>query len=154
MKQTVLALLCLCMAATAHAQKKTPVRTGAETPLGDTRYSISLPGDYTLETMQGPDFDVYYLRPKDSLVEASYTGGIYFGNHPSDDKPSGNCRTEKIKSSFLNAARDFTLTTCEEYDVQTVVNTGDENYIHAFGHGKSRADVDKLLKIYATLRRH
>lgn len=130
-----------------------------ERQLGRSIFFISIPPDYTIDVTEGEDFKVYYFSPVDTTVEASFNGGIYFGNHPSGfSKDYDSCKTENSKSKILYQDADWTIYNCNgRYSVQTVIDNyksqGWDNSIHAFGHAKSKADLIKLMTVFKTLKR-
>lgn len=129
-----------------------------ESRLGGTQYYISLPKDYKLEESQGTDFTVYYFQPSDTTVKKFFAGGIYFGAYPSEFKPVDNtCTTEKLSGKLLDIETEWTLHSCNDsYQIQSVVEKApDLGYIekvHAFGHGYSRKEINKLLSVFSTLK--
>lgn len=130
-----------------------------ETQIGDIDFYISIPKGYTIKENRGPDFSVYYFFPKDTTKTEALTGGMYFGNHPSQiEKSIDSCKTTKIKSSILNKDAEWTSIECKSrFSTQTIVESGStegwNNYVHAFANSSSEADLKKVLKIFKTLKK-
>ena len=130
-----------------------------ERQIGESNYYISIPKDYTLEATDGPDFSVYYFYPIDTTIIANFSGGFYFGNHPSQFPPdSGSCKINNSKSKILDENADWTIYNCnDEYAIQTIIDSksgeGWNEFIHAFGRASSTADRNKLLTIFTTMKK-
>jgi hypothetical protein len=131
----------------------------SEKQIGDSKFVISLPNDYAITCKNGEDFSVYYFHPIDSTKTASFFGGIYFGNFPSEFKPSNNnCRTEWIEGRIIDVFMVWKVYDCNDaFSIQTIVNNknnyGWDEQIHVFGNCKVKADLDKMLLIYSTLKK-
>jgi hypothetical protein len=130
----------------------------SEKRIGDSKFKISLPRDYSIKEKRGEDFSVYYFNPIDSTNKDSLSGGIYFGNYPSEFKPDNDsCKIEKINSKLLNHSAEWKVYDCNnQFSLQTIVtndkNEGWDELIHAFGSCKSKEDLIKLLLIYSTMK--
>ena len=139
-----------------HSTKKVAL---IEKQIGDSDFYISVPGDYSITTSNGPDFSVYYFSPADTSVKGKLTGGLYFGNFPHEfEADNDSCKIEKLKGKILNNIQDWTVFNCQEdYSIQTI--TGNEKVegwnqrIHAFGNAKNKDDLQLILDIYSTLRK-
>jgi len=122
-------------------------------------YKISIPRDYSIKEKEGPDFTVFYFAPTDTTVKDKFSGGIYFGNYPSKfGSPNDTCKSEIITGDILDGHTDWTVYTCgKDFSIQTITASksgqGWNNRIHAFGHGKSKSELFKMLKIYSTLKK-
>ncbi len=130
-----------------------------ERQIGESNYYISIPTDYTIEEIDGPDFSVYYFYPTDTTIVANFSGGFYFGNHPSQFPPdSDSCKTDNSKSKILDENADWTIYNCnDKYAIQTIIdNKSSEGWnerIHAFGRANSTKDLNKLLTIFTTMKK-
>jgi hypothetical protein len=130
-----------------------------EKQIGDTNYYISIPKTHTIKENRGPDFSVYYFYPADTTAKAGFSGGLYFGNHPSQFEVSNDsCKTEKFKSKILNKNTDWTRINCKgKFSIQTIVESGSDEgwnqYIHAFANANSKADLKKVLTIFETIKK-
>ncbi|MTH16356.1 hypothetical protein [Flavobacterium sp. LC2016-01] len=130
-----------------------------EKQIGETNYYISIPKKYTIKENRGPDFSVYYFYPTDTTATAAFSGGFYFGNHPSQFGPSSDsCKTEKIKRKILNKTADWTVYNCKDiYSIQSIVESGSNEgwnqYIHAFANANSAADLKKVFLIMETMKK-
>jgi hypothetical protein len=130
-----------------------------EKQIGDINYFISIPKNYTIKENRGPDFSVYYFYPTDTTAKAAFSGGLYFGNHPSQfEVSSDSCKTEKFKSKILNKNADWTSYNCQgKFSIQTIVESGSgegwNEYIHAFAGASSTADLKKVLVIFKTIKK-
>lgn len=130
-----------------------------ERQLEKSKFFISIPADYTIEVKDGADFYVCYFYSADTNVEASFNGGIYFGNHPDGfSKDGDSCKTENTKSTILYQNADWKIYNCnEKYSVQTIIENykteGWDDLIHAFGHANSKADLIKLMTVFKTIKR-
>lgn len=130
-----------------------------EKQIGESNYYISVPTDYTIKTTDGPDFSVYYFYLRDTTMKANFSGGFYFGNHPSQFPPdSDSCKTENSKSKILNENADWTIYNCKDkYSVQTIIDSKSgeawSESIHAFGNANSKTDLNKLLSIFKTMKK-
>ena len=129
-----------------------------EKQIGNSNFYISIPTDYSIKENRGPDFSTFYIIPTDTTIKGDFSCGLYFGNFPSLFPPdNNNCKTETVKSEILNKNKEWTVYVYgNDYSIQTIVenkkNEGWNEKVHAFGHGKSVTEVDKILKIYSTLR--
>jgi hypothetical protein len=127
--------------------------------VGSLKYWISIPTGFEITEREGPDFSVYYFVQSDTTKKSKFSGGMYFGNYASKFPPNNDsCKVETINSKILDQNSDWTLYECQGvYSVQTIVasNSGEgwNNEIHAFGHGGSKNDLFKILKIYSTLHK-
>ena len=63
------------------------IKSLGEKQLGKSKYSIFLPTDYAIGETNGEDFSVYYFYPADTTNHTGFSGGIYFGSHPSQFLP-------------------------------------------------------------------
>ncbi|MFY9311036.1 MAG: hypothetical protein WAQ28_18480 [Bacteroidia bacterium] len=175
MKSTLSTLLCLPLffvlascsdsmkdAQTADTETQTDSTTRillTEVPVGKSNYLISIPENYVLTENEGPDFYVYYINPSDSTDTLSFTAGMYFGNHPSKFKPlNDSCITDVMNGIILESNTDWTVYNCKgSYSAQTIADSkSDEGWnalVHAFGNGRSEADVHQVIDIFATLRK-
>jgi hypothetical protein len=130
-----------------------------EKQIGQSNYYISIPKDYTLEASDGPDFSVYYFYPTDTAIVANYSGGFYFGNHPSQFPPENvSCKTDNSKSKILEKNTDWTIYNCKnKYSIQTIIDSksaeGWNKFIHAYGSSNSKTDLNKLLNIFSTMKK-
>lgn len=130
-----------------------------EKQIGDTNYYISIPKKYTIRENRGPDFSVYYFYPADTTAKAGFSGGLYFGNHPSQfEASSDSCKTEKFKSKILDKNSEWTRINCKgKFSIQTIVESGSDEgwnqYIHAFAGAASSADLKKVLTIFETIKK-
>ena len=61
-----------------------------ENQIGRSDYYISIPANYSIKETIGPDFSVYYFFPKDTNIKATFSGGLYFGNHPNKFEPDND----------------------------------------------------------------
>ncbi|MBS1542513.1 MAG: hypothetical protein JST14_02670 [Bacteroidetes bacterium] len=122
-------------------------------------YYISMPNKYSITEKEGPDFSVFYFADSGTTSATSISGGMYFGNFPSEFPPkSDSCKVRTMDSQILGNKSSWTIYECDrEFAIQTIVesNSGEgwNSQIHAFGHGKSKEDLDKILAIYSTLRK-
>jgi len=126
-----------------------------EQPVGETGHFISLPVGYKLRSTQGPDFTVYYFLPADSLQSPEYSGGMYFGWHPSLFGPQYEpCDHDSLTSPALGADRQWQAYQCNDtlFFIETIVNAGEDMQIHLFGHALHEKNRNKLLDIYSTFR--
>jgi len=130
-----------------------------EKQIGESNYYISIPKDYTIKATDGPDFSVYYFYPTDTTIVANYSGGFYFGNHPSQfPLDSVSCKTDNSKSKILGENTDWTIYNCNnKYSIQTIIDSksgeGWNEFIHAFGSSNSKTDLNKLLNIFTTMKK-
>jgi hypothetical protein len=63
-----------------------------------------------------------------------------------------------MKGDILNENAEWTVFQCSaDYSIQAIISNqyskGWNSEIHAFGHGSSKNEINKLLKIYATLNK-
>lgn len=139
--------------------KQTFLDSLVEEQIGGMNYYISLPINFSIEKKEGPDFSVFYFANTDTTAANSFSGGMYFGNHPSEFPPENDsCKVETIDSKILAESSTWTVYKCNgEFLAQTIVDSrSDErwnNQIHVFGHAKKEVDLDKVLAIYSTLRK-
>ena len=132
----------------------------SETPLEGMGFAISIPGNYKIDQHQGEDFTVFYFSPKDSGSMNSYSGGVYFGNFPSEFGFSlDSCQSQKIQDVLLGRRVDWKLYSCaDSYLFETVIdnqpNHGWDEKIHAFGQCKNEGDIKKILFIFSTLKQN
>ena len=130
-----------------------------ERQLGKSHYWISIPADYFIDVLEGPDFDVYYFLPTDTTAQTLFMAGVYFGNHPSKFNPDNDsCKTEKEQSEIFGENVEWTLYNCNgKYSIQTIVDSKSgepwNEYIHAFGRANSIAELPKLFDIFRTIRK-
>ena len=129
-----------------------------EQQLGKSRYWISIPPDYFIDVLEGPDFEVYYFLPTDTTIQSLFMAGVYFGNHPNKyNADNDSCNTEKNNSEILGKNAQWTLYNCNgEYSIQTIIDSKSgkywNEYIHAFGRANSIAELPKLFDIFRTMR--
>lgn len=130
----------------------------SETPLEGMGFTISIPENYKIDQHQGEDFIVFYITPKDTGSMNSYSGGVYFGNFPSEFGFShDSCQSQKIQADLLGRRVDWKLYSCtDSYLFETVIenqpNHGCDEKIHAFGKCKYEWDIKKILFIFSTLK--
>ncbi|MBC6490712.1 hypothetical protein ACFSQD_16885 [Flavihumibacter stibioxidans] len=142
----------------SHANNGSNIKL-TEKPVGESGYVISVPIDYSITTSNGPDFSVYYFSPTDTTVKGKLSGGLYFGNFPHEfDADNDSCKTETLMGKILNTLQEWMVFNCqEEYSIQTIADNkkgeGWNQRIHAFGHSKSRDELQTILDIYSTLRK-
>ena len=129
-----------------------------EKQIGTTNYFISVPKDFEIQEEEGIDFTVFYFVDSDTL-QSNLNGGLYFGNYPGlfPQQPD-SCNSETVKSKILGNNSTWTIYYCQgEYLVETIVENkeseGWNDRIHAFGHGRSREDIYKILRMYSTFHR-
>ncbi|QQR55565.1 hypothetical protein IPG41_03355 [Candidatus Peregrinibacteria bacterium] len=130
-----------------------------EKPIGESGYVLSIPADYSITTSDGPDFSVYYFSSTDTTIKNKLSGGLYFGNHPSEfEADNANCKTETLTGKILDNMQAWTVYNCQsDFSIQTIVDNnkgeGWNQKVHAFGHAKSNDDLQTILEIYSTLRK-
>ena len=130
-----------------------------EQQLGKSHYRISIPADYSIKIMEGADFEVYYIEPVDTTIQAMFAAGIYFGNNPSEFKPDNDsCKAENPKSKILGKNAEWKLYNCNgKYFIQTTIDSKSgefwNEYIHAFGNTSSITELPKLFDIFKTMRK-
>jgi hypothetical protein len=125
-----------------------------EKQLPNTKFFISIPADYFIREQEGPDFSLYYFLPTDTLKPSKYSGGLYLGYAPSEFQPD-SCKAYIQKSVILKSNREWTINNCKEgYTIQTIVSDNKDSglKIHAFGNSKNKEDINKVLKIFSTLK--
>ena len=120
-------------------------------------YYISIPNNYSIKTVCGEDFYVYYFQPTDTSVQAPFTAGVYFGNHPSEFK-SDSCNMETQESKILGKNIKWTVSNCNgKYNIQTIIDSQSRwnrnEFIHAFGNANSLEELHKLFVIFQTMRK-
>lgn len=159
------ALLSFMFLSCNNSNQKTDILTQnfldslVEKQVGQLSYYISIPAKYNLTEKEGPDFSVFYFADSDTTAMTGFSGGMYFGNHPSEFPPGNDlCNVRTIESPILGSNSSWTIYECDgEFAVQTIVDSksgkGWNSQIHVFGHGKSKEDLDKILAIYSTLRK-
>jgi hypothetical protein len=130
-----------------------------ENQIGETNYYISIPNDYDIKEKEGPDFSVFYFTSKDTTKDASFSGGLYFGNFSQTfPPPNDSCKVETIKSKIFDNNANWTVFECSgDYSVQTIISNkhseGWNNQIHAFGQAGNINGIYKLLEVYSTLNK-
>ncbi|MNX39411.1 hypothetical protein D3C86_697710 [compost metagenome] len=144
---------------TKHIVENPYLKELTEKQIGESNYYISIPKKYSIKENRGPDFSVYYFYPTDTTATAAFSGGFYFGNHPSLFGTAGDsCKTEKIKSKILNKNADWTVYNCKgNYSIQSIIESGSNEgwnqYIHAFAAANSAADLKKVFLILGTMKK-
>jgi hypothetical protein len=144
---------------TKHIIENPYLKELTEKQIGESNYYISIPKKYSIKENRGPDFSVYYFYPTDTTATAAFSGGFYFGNHPSLFGTAGDsCKTEKIKSKILNKNADWTVYNCKgKYSIQSIIESGSNEgwnqYIHAFAAANSAADLKKVFLILGTMKK-
>jgi hypothetical protein len=134
-------------------------KTLTTTQIPGLKYSIGLPGGYIIKKSKGPDFSVYYFYPADTTNTTGFEGGFYMGNNPAlFPAANDSCKEQKTKAYLFGNNENWTLNDCNgKYQVQLITNSNSGTdwpaYIHAFGNCKSKAELDKLLEVYATLQK-
>ena len=127
------------------------------TSIGSTGLKIDLPFDIKLIPSIGPDFEVYYLVPKDSSKTLNYGGGLYLGNHPSlFPRTDSTCELAFIASPIFDSLANWDAAICDSFtSVQIIRATpsgiGWMEYAHAFGGASSDSNLMKVMKIFSTL---
>ena len=128
-----------------------------ENKLGNTGFCISIPNAYKVDESIGPDFNVYYFYPADTTAKVYFSGGVYFGNYPSEfNTENDSCKLEKVKAKILNIDNEWKVLNCNgEFSIQTIVENekkvGWDEKIHAFGYAKLETEMNKLFYIFSTL---
>ncbi len=143
---------------TKHIPENPYLKQLTEKQIGETNYYISIPKKYTIKENRGPDFSVYYFYPTDTTAAAAFSGGFYFGNHPSLFEPSDSCKTEKIQRKILKKNTEWTVYNCKgKYSIQSIVESGSSKgwnqYIHAFASANSAADLKNIFLILETMKK-
>lgn len=144
---------------TKHIPENPYLKQLTEKQIGDSNYYISIPKKYTIKENRGPDFSVYYFYPTDTTATAAFSGGFYFGNHPSRfESASDSCKTEKMQRKILNKNADWTVYNCKgKYSIQSIIESGSNEgwnqYIHAFASANSAADLKKVFLILGTMKK-
>ena len=129
------------------------------TSIGESNYLISIPANYKITETEGPDFTVYYFNSSDSTDTVSFSGGMYFGNHPSKFKPANDsCITDVLTGSILESNAEWTVYNCKGlYSVQAIAESKSGEHwnelVHAFGNGTSDTDIELIIDIFATLKK-
>ena len=129
-----------------------------EQRIGESNYYISLPENYAIKKTQGIDFSVYYFLAIDTTQKTNFSGGLYFGNFPSQFGPANDsCKITTVRSKILKKISKWTIYICQgDYTLQTIVEIKDNKdwneLIHAFGRANYEDDINKVLYIYSTLR--
>ncbi|WP_293901792.1 hypothetical protein [Sphingobacterium sp. UBA5670] len=135
------------------------IKSLEERQLGESKYSIYLPTDYAIGETNGEDFSVYYFNPADTTNHTGFSGGLYFGNHPSQfPAKSKSCKTEHLKNEIFDQDVSWTIYNCNgDYSIQSIIYSksgeGWNEMIHMFGNAKSTKDLDKLLFIFKTMKK-
>ena len=156
---TIIAILFACRGKSDSDQTDdTFIKSLTERRIKETNFYISLPIDYSIKENEGPDFTVHYFSPTDTTVKANFSGGFYIGYAPREFRPfNDSCKAEIIKGEILNDSNDWTVYSCNgKYSIQVIVRSksleGWKSKIHAFGQGASKNEIDKIFKIYSTLK--
>ena len=129
-----------------------------EVQVGQMDYLISIPKNYSIKEREGPDFSVFYFADSDTTALPDFAGGMYFGNYPNKFPAlNDSCKVRTQESEILGKNSTWTIFECNgQFSAQTIIDSkSDEGWndkIHAFGHGRSKEDLEKLLAIYSTLR--
>ncbi|QRY60430.1 hypothetical protein [Sphingobacterium siyangense] len=135
------------------------IKSLEERQIGGSKYSVFLPTDYAIKETNGGDFSIYSFYPTDTTNHTGFSGGFYFGNHPSQfPAKSKSCKTAYLKSEILDQNVKWTIYNCNgNYLIQTITNSksgeGWNELIHIFGNAKSTKDLDKLLFIFTTIKK-
>lgn len=131
------------------------ISTLTEICIDSSRYYIALPPDYSLSTSHGPDFDVHYFFPIDTLVIPKYSGGIYFGGYPDlSGEANQTCKKDLINDMFMGDKTKWDCYACDSfYTIETVKEEDSYLKIHAFGVAATKRDMYKLLDIFSTFRK-
>lgn len=135
------------------------LKTLVERQIGKSNYYISLPKDYVIEETNGEDFSVYHFHPADSTKKEDFSGGFYFGNHPSQFPPDNkSCTTENKKNRILAQNSNWTVYNCNgNYAIQTIIDSkSGENWnelLHLFGNAQSNKNLNNLLFIFTTMKK-
>jgi len=154
-----IALLASCKNSNSNSDNVTKGFLDSLTEKQILNYKISIPSDYSIKESEGADFTVFHLAPTDTTIKHKFSGGIYFGNYPNKfSSPSGTCKNEIIKGDILDGYAYWAVYNCDgDFSVQTITASksgqGWNNQIHAFGRGKSKSEIFKILKIYSTLKK-
>lgn len=148
-------LLFLVLAATAGAQKKTPF---VPHKVDGTHFTLGLPADYSLKKSDGIDFSVFYFSPADTTRINAFGGGFYFGNYPSNSDEQ-RCKTTTVPKPLFGKPVDWTVDDCDtsfhaEVIMDNPFSSGWDSKIHAFGWARSRAGLDSVFSIFATMEHH
>jgi len=123
------------------------------------KYTISVPLSYAIKESVGEDFAVYYFAPEDSTIEATFSGGVYFGGYPKwIDNKNDNCKKTTIKDRVILSDATWTVNNCDsEYLIQTLIDCENKEpwcrYIHIFGNATSEWELNKLKRIFKTFSR-
>ncbi|MNK85034.1 hypothetical protein D3C87_1049020 [compost metagenome] len=135
------------------------IKSLKERQIGVSKYFISLPTDFAMYETNGEDFSVYSFYPTDTTHHTGFSGGLYFGNHPSQfPAKSKSCKIEKLKSEIFDQNVNWTIYSCDEsYSIQSIMDSksgeGWNELIHMFGNAKSTKQLDKLLFIFTTIKK-
>jgi hypothetical protein len=120
----------------------------------ETYFSMLLPETYEVETIEGEDFIVFYIKSNEVSI-----GGIYIGNHPSifisKDNKDYILNTE-IESRLMNKKSNWKVYfNGTDYFTEIIMkntgNAGWNNLIHLWIIGKSIESIKQNILIYSTL---
>jgi hypothetical protein len=130
-----------------------------EKQIGKSGYYISIPTTYSLKEVDGSDFSIYYFYRTDSTGEETFSGGLYFGNHPHIIEPDNeSCKKENLNSRILDDSITWTVYDCNgEYSIQTIVDSTSEGWkqkMHAFGNANSKAELRRVLHVFRTMKKN
>jgi hypothetical protein len=120
-------------------------------------FSIVLPGNYYLNTNQGPDGAIYYIESKtEETVERH--GEIFRGFHPGTAELyyAHDSKIETVFIEILN--RTIELGIYFEKDLYSTIaiipiknNDGFETYLRIIGIEKTRGELQELINSFSTL---
>jgi hypothetical protein len=121
-------------------------------------FSIDLPGNYSLNKIQGTDGVIYYIESKTDETVKKH-GEIFRGFHPGtvESYYDNNNKIETVFVEILNQIRDLGI--YFERNVYSTIsiipiknNDGFETYIRIIGFEDNKEKIYELIKSFSTLK--
>lgn len=143
----------------SHGVDQAYVKTLKPQPLAGTKFEVSIPDQYQIIKNMGPDYDIFYVLPVDTANKKLFTAGMYLGNHPSSfGKSKSGCSETKRKTTVLETESEWTMFDCNgafftEVVVQNKYSSGGDEFIHAFGNGSNKEDLEHVFAVFSTLKK-
>jgi len=120
-----------------------------------SKYKISLPDDYRIESQRGADFNVYFLQSRDSVPSRLGSAGIYIGYFPEPPRPEPDSVLIKESSKHAMILGQDAIWTIYEYKghltAQATISQNDLK-IDLFSSAGNYSKLDSMIKILGSLK--
>jgi hypothetical protein len=123
-----------------------------------SKYEILLPPDFKIDKLSKPGLIHYSLCPIDTVNKNYIVAGIQFGNHVRDVNPLFEIKLNKttlVKGKLLD--NDISWKICDYQNLicgETILLLNDSLKLHIYAYAKDYSQLDTLLTMLQTLKKH